>query len=240
VGGHLLLAGDLIGTDPESAAAHAQAARRRASRLAIVREAAAETAYAAGRYDTALAEYRALRRMTGLDDYLPVMADCQRALGKTDAALRLLRDADEQALPPPTVIELRIVEAGIRSDLGQTGEAIRLLQATISQVEAQLGRSRDTANHRARSAPPAGRQAGELDIAVARLHYALADMLVARQQTDRARTEFVHAAESDTDRVTDAAERVDELDGLVIEFDDEPEASQQPPQDSGADHGRDR
>ena len=81
VAGHLVLAGELIDTDPELAYGHAEAARRRAARLPIVREATAETAYAAGHFDVALSEFRALRRMTGVADYLPVMADCERALG---------------------------------------------------------------------------------------------------------------------------------------------------------------
>ena len=65
VAGHLVMAGQLIDEDPELAYAHAEAARRRVARLPIVREAAAETAYAAGHYDVALSEFRALRRMTG-------------------------------------------------------------------------------------------------------------------------------------------------------------------------------
>ena len=55
---HLVVAGRLI-DEPDLAYAHAEAARRRAARLPIVREAAAETAYAAGRFDVALSEYRA-------------------------------------------------------------------------------------------------------------------------------------------------------------------------------------
>src|SRR5215212_4003453 len=54
VAAHLVAAGQLIDEDPELAYAHAEAARRRAARLPIVREAAAETAYAAGHYDAAL------------------------------------------------------------------------------------------------------------------------------------------------------------------------------------------
>jgi hypothetical protein len=91
VAAHLVVAGRLVDEDPDLAYAHAEAARRRAARLPIVREAAAETAYAAGRYDVALSEFRALRRMTGSPDYLPVMADCERALGRPHNALKLAR-----------------------------------------------------------------------------------------------------------------------------------------------------
>ena len=100
VAGHLVVAGRLIDDDPEEAYAHAEAARRRAARLPIVREAAAETAYAAGFYDVALTEFRALRRMTGTPDYLPVMADCERALGRPHNALKLAQEADRAGLDP--------------------------------------------------------------------------------------------------------------------------------------------
>ncbi len=51
---HLAAAGMLIDEDPETAYQHALAARARASRLAVVREAVGESAYAAGHYAEAL------------------------------------------------------------------------------------------------------------------------------------------------------------------------------------------
>ena len=47
---HLVMAGQLIDLDPEAAYQHAQAAVSRAGRVDVVREAAALTAYASGRY----------------------------------------------------------------------------------------------------------------------------------------------------------------------------------------------
>ena len=126
VAAHLVVAGRLVDDDPELAYAHAEAARRRAARLPIVREAAAETAYAAGLYDVALTEFRALRRMTGTPDYLPVMADCERALGRPHNALKLAREADRAGLDPALRIEMIIVEAGARRDLGQDHESRRI------------------------------------------------------------------------------------------------------------------
>jgi tetratricopeptide (TPR) repeat protein len=141
VAAHLVVAGQLVDEDPELAYAHAEAARRRAARLPIVREAAAETAYAAGRYDVALSEFRALRRMTGTQDYLPVMADCERALGRPHNALKLAREADRVRLDPALRIEMIIVEAGARGDLGQDEEARRILERTVAAVRpgAQCG-----------------------------------------------------------------------------------------------------
>ncbi|MGO1973205.1 MAG: hypothetical protein ACTH2Q_09640 [Propionibacteriaceae bacterium] len=198
VGAHLVAAGYLIDRDPVLAYAHAEAARRRAARLPVVREAAAETAYAAGEFAAALNEYRALRRMTGNHDFLPVMADCERALGRPQQALKLARESREQVLDPTQQVEMQIVESGARSDLGQAAEAQRILKSLIDSGEAaRAGRT------------PA-----------ARAQYAYADLLLAAGNEAAARKWFESAAELDSERSTDAAERVDALSGLAIEFDE--------------------
>ena len=81
----------MIEDDPETAYQHTLAARARASRLAVVREATGEAAYAAGHYAEALGELRAAKRMNGATAYLPMMADCHRALGNAEQALKLAR-----------------------------------------------------------------------------------------------------------------------------------------------------
>jgi tetratricopeptide (TPR) repeat protein len=212
VASHLVVAGQLIEDDPELAYAHAEAARRRAARLPLVREAAAETAYASGRWDVALSEYRALRRMTGTDDYLPVMADCERALGRPANALKLAREADRLQLDPALRIEMTIVESGARRDLGQGAEALRLLQRAVED----------------RPATPALRGP------VARLRYAYAEALLESGDEVEARRWFAAAAKLDTEGDLDAQERVDALDGLLIEFDEE-EDEAEPPQQPGQD-----
>ena len=199
VAAHLVVAGQLVDSDPELAYAHAEAARRRAARLPIVREAAAETAYAAGRYDVALSEFRALRRMTGTQDYLPVMADCERALGRPHNAVKLAREAERVGLEPALRIEMIIVEAGARRDLGQDHEALRLLERAVAAVRPEV-------------APPA---------AVARLRYAYADALLQAGKDSEARHWFAAAAKLDHDQQTDAQQRVDEIDGIVIDYDDD-------------------
>jgi tetratricopeptide (TPR) repeat protein len=202
VAAHLVVAGRLIDDDPELAYAHAEAARRRAARLPIVREAAAETAYAAGRYDVALSEFRALRRMTGSPDYLPVMADCERALGRPHNALKLAREADRLGLDPALRIEMIIVEAGARRDLAQDPEARRILERAVALA-------------RPEAIPP---------LAVARLRYAYADALLAAGIESEARQWFAAAATLDHDHETDAQQRLDELDGFLIDYDENDEA----------------
>ncbi len=201
-----MLAGQLVDSDPELAYAHAEAARRRAARLPIVREAAAETAYAAGRYDVALSEFRALRRMTGSDDYLPVMADCERALGRPQNALKLAKESERRDLDPALRIEMTIVEAGARADLGQHPEARRILDRAVHAVVAP---------------------SPELALAHARLRYAYADVLLRAGQQAEARDWFASAARLDTEQQMDAQQRVDELDGFLIDFDDQPEPEDQ-------------
>ncbi len=99
---HLAAAGAIIDEDPKTAYQHTLAARARASRLAVVREAVGEAAYAAGEYSEALTELRAARRMNGAQDYLAVMADCERALGRPDRALDLVRKVSARGTCPTT------------------------------------------------------------------------------------------------------------------------------------------
>ncbi len=183
--------------DPEKGYAYAQAAKRLAARVGVVREACGIAAYRTSRWAEALSEFRAARRMTGRDDYLPIMADCERALGRLDRALALVREADADKLDRAAQIELRIVESGIRRDQGLADAAVVALQVP----ELTSGRRRPWS---------------------ARLFYAYADALLAAGRADEARDAFARAAEADTDGETDAADRLDELDG--IEFEDLAEA----------------
>jgi tetratricopeptide (TPR) repeat protein len=185
VGGHLWAAGNAIDEYPELALAHARAARRHAARLPVVREAVAETAYAAGEYTEALAEYRAIHRMTGDTAYLPVMADCQRALGKPQEAIALLKGA--QIDDPEQRVEAALVEAGARSDLNRPDEALLVLQRAIRET-------------------PVGGPG------VARLRYAYAELLLAFQKPVEAKEWFASAAAADDADELDAEERIAELD----------------------------
>ena len=211
VAGHLVAAGNLIDTDPELAYAHAEAARRRAARLPVVREAAAETAYGAGEWAAALSEFRALRRMTGSSDYLPVMADCERALGRPQDALKLAREAADLDLEPSLRTEMTIVAAGARADLGQQAEAVRMLREAVTSPPPR----------RTGPAPTRGAaaQAAELEHqAAARLRYAYADALLHTGAAEEARRMFAEAAKRDPDQLTDAQQRLDELDGLTLDL----------------------
>lgn len=183
---HLVAAEALIESDPQVAYEHAVAARSRAPRLAVVREAAGEAAYAAGHYAEALTELRAAKRMNGAVDYLPTMADCHRALGHPDQALKLVKSAPVARLSPPVRAELRIVEAGARIDLGQPEVAVRVLE--LAPLSA------------------AGR-----DPWLVRLRYAYADALLAAGRDRDALAWFHRTNAIDNDEITDAAARAGEL-----------------------------
>jgi tetratricopeptide (TPR) repeat protein len=183
---HLVAAGELLESDPKTAYQHTLAARARASRLAVVREAVGEAAYAAGEYAEALAELRAAKRMNGAQDYVAIMADCERALGRPDRALALLKNAPRETFAPPLLAETVIVEAGARRDRGELDAALRTLEHARlnSQTRAPW---------------------------VARLRYAYADTLLAAGRPQEA-LEWFHRTEAvDTDEVTDAAERAAEV-----------------------------
>ena len=186
---YLVAAG--MAEDPERGYEYAQAARRLAARVGVVREASGIAAYQTGRWAEALSELRAARRLTGRDDYLPLMADSERALGRLDRALALIREADTGTLDRATQIELRIVESGIRRDQGLADAAVIALQVP----ELTGGRLRPWS---------------------ARLLYAYADALLAAGRMEEARDSFARAAAADADGETDAADRLDELDGIEV------------------------
>jgi hypothetical protein len=185
---HLVAAGTLVDDDPNQALAHARYARRRASRIAAVREAAGIAAYHAGEWAEALGELRAARRMGGGPGHLAVMADIERALGRPDRAIELSRGPEARELDRAEAIELAIVAAGARRDLGELDAAVVGLQ--IPELDA------------ARQDPWS-----------ARLFYAYADNLLAAGRETDAAAWFLHAEVADDEGETDAAARLAELTG---------------------------
>jgi tetratricopeptide (TPR) repeat protein len=134
------------------------------------------------------------------------MADSERALGRLDRALTLIREADTSTLDRATQIELRIVESGIRRDQGLADAAVIALQVP----ELTRGRLRPWS---------------------ARLFYAYADALLTAGRTEEAREAFARAVAADPDGETDAADRLDELDGVEFEDlgdDDDADESDEP------------
>lgn len=183
---HLAAAGVFIDEDPELAYRHALAARARASRIAVVREAVGETAYAAGHYAEALAELRAAKRMNGATDYLPIMADCHRALGNPEQAIKLAKSPSVANFSSEAKAEMTLVEAGARRDMGQLDAALRTLELAPLTSKSRAAW-------------------------VVRLRYAYADTLEAAGRESDALAWFHRTHAIDSDELTDSAERAEIL-----------------------------
>lgn len=182
VGGHLVMAAELMDSDPQRALAHARAARGRAARVGSVREACGIAAYNAGEWAEALSELRAARRISGSAHTLAIMADCERGLGRPERALKMLEDPAVGRLSPEERTELFIVIAGARRDLGQIDAALSVL--------AKGGL--DTARPKPGSA---------------RLWFAYADALEAAGRREEAARWFANAAAIDDNDELGAGER---------------------------------
>jgi hypothetical protein len=168
-------------SDPLLAHKHGVAAAHHAGRLAVVRESAGLAAYRAGFYEIALKELRAANRISGDVTMWPVMADCERGLGNPLKALALAGSPEVKRLAKPEEIEMRIVAAGARRDLGEVDAAVVTLTCKDLSNESE-------------------------DWAV-RLRYAYADALEAAGRTKEAREWFEKCASLDVEETTDASER---------------------------------
>ncbi|MFD3535156.1 hypothetical protein [Streptomyces sp. NPDC058664] len=199
---NLVMVAQTIDEDPEQAYAYSRIALRLASRVAAVREAAGFAAYATQKYSEALAEFRAARRMSGGVELWPVMADCERGLGRPERALAMAGEPEVQKLDKAGQVEMRLVAAGARRDLGQLDAAIVTLQSPELASSA-------------------------VHPWTARLRYAYADALLAAGRDREAREWFAKALEADKDGATDASDRLAEMDGVefVDAFDDTDEES---------------
>ena len=188
VGRHMVMAATLMQDDPQLALQHARAAKERAGRVAVVRETCGIAAYHAGEWKEALAELRAARRMSGGPGLVAVMADCERGLGHPEKAIEIARSEELSRLDAASMVELAIVVAGARQDMGQ-------FDAAVAELERQdLNPSRH-------------------GVSASRLFYAYADALAAAGRTAEARQWFEHAADADEDELLDAADRLHELEG---------------------------
>jgi tetratricopeptide (TPR) repeat protein len=124
--------------------------------------------------------------MNGSTDYLPVMADCERALGRPERALEVAKSPGVAKLSADQQVEMTIVEAGARADLGEMDSALRTLEnAPLKSIAREPW--------------------------VVRLRYAYADLLLKAGRPDDALEWFHRTAAIDSTEITDAAERVEEL-----------------------------
>jgi tetratricopeptide (TPR) repeat protein len=193
---HLVMVSELLDVDLESALAHAETAVRRAGRVPAAREALGLVAYRMGDWARALSEFRTVRRLSGSSHLLPLMVDCERGLGRTEKALELAQSEEAKGLGVDERVELAIVVSGLRRDLGQLDAAAAGLVDLVRRISPNRP-------------------------AAARLYYAYADVQLELGHAESARDWFARAVEADHELTTDAAERLDELDGVEMLDDDE-------------------
>ena len=153
-----------------------------APEAAGVRELLGLSLYRLGRWRAAAAELEAFGQLTGSVEQEPVVADCERALGRHDAVEQRW-EALRQASPRAEVLaEGRLVMAGSLADRGRLNDAIALL----ARYEPDRARPRDW--HM-------------------RTWYALADLYERAGDVPRARALFQRLVKRDAD-FFDAAERL--------------------------------
>ncbi|WP_448221222.1 HAD-IIA family hydrolase [Gordonia iterans] len=184
---HLVVVGDVLAEDPELALEHARAARARAARVGVVRETAGIAAYYAGEWQEAIAELRAARRISGDGGaLLPLIADCERGLGRPERAVEVAQSPEGQALIGEEAVEMAIVESGAHLDLGDAEGAVRVLAGQDLR-------------------------AGRTGTEAARLFSAYGRALYEAGRTADALTWYQNAAAADVDDATDAEFALQEL-----------------------------
>ena len=182
---HLVALSIFIDEDPERAHQHGIAASYHAGRLAVVRESAGFAAYRAGHYEIALKELRAAHRISGSVAMWPVMADCERGLGRPLKAIEMSGSPEVKKLDKSEEIEMRIVAAGARRDLGELDAAVLTLTCKELKITSE-----------------------EWSL---RLFYAYADALLSAGRKSEAKEWFSKCADIDEEEITDAAEQVAQL-----------------------------
>lgn len=173
--------------DPQQAYEYAQEAGRIGGRSSVVREAVGIAAYHAGEFAAARKDLQAARRIGGRDDLIPLIADCERALGNPRKAVELANTPEAKRLRGETQAELLLVTSGARLDLEQTNAAVSVLRGPASNTPA--------------NAPWA-----------ARIFYGYAEALLADGDAESARDWFLKAANVDDMGSTDAQDRIAEID----------------------------
>lgn len=154
--------------------------------VAAVRELYGLTLYRLGRWKEALRQMNAFVELTGSVDQHPVIADCERALGRHARVEELWAELRRAGAGSDVLAEGRLVMAGSLADRGRLADAIALLEPTVQrQVRKPVPRH-------------------------VRQWYALADLYERSGDLPRARELFRRVVDSDAE-LSDALERLANL-----------------------------
>jgi tetratricopeptide (TPR) repeat protein len=169
--------------DPKAAAAEAEKAKVLAARASSVREVLGLAYYGLERWQEALTELKAYRRLSGRPDQNHLIADSLRGLGRPHEAVPL---ADEmlraKGVPNEAKAEAVIVAASALADQGRFAEALAFLGRARTRDDVAEGYT-------------------------LRLWYVKGDILERAGRRDEAATEFRRVVRHDS-AAFDAAERL--------------------------------
>jgi tetratricopeptide (TPR) repeat protein len=114
--------------DPKAAAAEAEKAKVIAPRSSAVREVLGLASYGLGRWQDALTELKAYKRISGRPDQNHLIADCLRGLGRPQEAVPLAEEALRgKGVPNDAKAEAVVVAASALADQGRFAEALAFL-----------------------------------------------------------------------------------------------------------------
>lgn len=150
---------------------------------AAARELYGLTLYRLGRWRQASKELRLVHDLTGSLDQHPVIADCERAMGRLDRVSELWDEMRREGVDKEVLVEGRLVMAGALADAGELDQAIALLE-------------------------PAGKvHRKQADVSLLREWYALANLYEVAGDLPRAR-ELFHRVALQAPDLLDAPERL--------------------------------
>jgi tetratricopeptide (TPR) repeat protein len=156
-----------------------------APELDAARELYGLTLYRLGRWRQAAKELRAVSEATGSLDQYPVIADCERALGRLNRVHELWDAMRRDGVDKEVLVEGRLVMAGALADAGELDQAIEILL-------------------------PAAGNKRHADVPTLRQWYALANFYELAGDLPRARELFARVAMQAPD-LLDAPERLQAL-----------------------------
>jgi tetratricopeptide (TPR) repeat protein len=122
--------------DSGAAVVEAEKAKKQANRSAGVREVLGLAYYGQSRWQDAVTELKAYRRISGRPDQNHLIADSLRGLGKPQEAVPLAEEAlRDRAVPASAKAEAVIVAAAALADQGRVAEALAFLRRASTKED---------------------------------------------------------------------------------------------------------
>jgi tetratricopeptide (TPR) repeat protein len=126
--------------DPKAAAAEAEKAKALAPRAAATREVLGLALYGLGRWQDAITELKAYKRISGRSDQNHLIADSLRGLGRPAEAVPLAEELlREKGAPNEAKAEAVIVAASALADQGRFAEALAFLSRAKTRDDVAEG-----------------------------------------------------------------------------------------------------